>query len=334
MRQLRPHETGVWNPVLTLSKEESGKRKESGHSLRRRLHAWWEGYDLPSAAAGSRSADPAREVASRAPDGTETPPASRDEWSGARQELVQMLWGAGFSVPGEPEYILELVKPFGLTSANTMLEFGAGMGGGARTVAGKIGCYVDAFEMNAALVQKARDLAIVEDIDKKAVFKPYDAPALELKKKYYDAGLIRETLMLIEDKAHFLETVVGALKPNTSIVIADFFISSAEPGDAATDSIASENRTLFPCGADMVADLLTEFGIELRINADETDRYVSMVKAAWNNVAARIAEEPQDSAVMEVLKQEIDFWALRNLAFESGEIRMRRMVGFKKTAIA
>ena len=317
--------------MLTLSKDNSDKQKAAGHSLRRRLHAWWEGYELPTGASGSRGAG--KGVAVDEPEEAEMPPVSRGDWSGARQDLVQMLWGAGFSVPGEPEYILELVKPFGLTNANTMLEFGAGMGGGARTVAGKIGCYVDAFEMNAGLVQKARELAVVADIDKKAVFKPYDPPSLELKKKYYDAALIRETLMLVSDKAHFLETIIAALKPNTAMVIADFFISTAEPGAAAADSIASENRDLFPCDAETVVDILEGAGLELRINADETDRYVAMVKAAWHNVAARIAQEPQDSTVMEVLKQEIDFWTLRNQAFDSGEIRMRRIVGFKKSSV-
>ena len=140
--------------------------------------------------------------------------------------------------------------------------------------------------------------------------------------------------MLVADKEHFLETAIAALKPNTAMVIADFFISTAEPGAAAADSIASENRDLFPCDAETVVGILEGAGLELRINADETDRYVAMVKAAWHNVAARIAQEPQDSAVMAVLKQEIDFWALRNQAFDSGEIRMRRIVGFKKSAVA
>ncbi len=92
----------------TMAKPAGGETAKTGHTFRDRLHAWWEGYELPDApkatATGARTSSDAA---------AEPPPVP--EWNSARQELVQMLRGKGFSIPGEEEYILNLVKPFGLT---------------------------------------------------------------------------------------------------------------------------------------------------------------------------------------------------------------------------
>ncbi len=324
--------------LLSRKLDDGADRKGAGHSLRKRLHAWWEGYDLPSGEGGAVPGRKGRRPGDDARDPDDEPamgaaPPSLADWSGPRRELVQMLWGVGFSYPGEPEYVLDLVKPFGLTNANTMLEIGAGLGGGARLVASKIGCYVDAFELDETLVKQARDLAIAQDIDNKAVFKKFAPEALQLKQKYYDACLMREVIMSIDNKDGFFETMIGALKPNTSFVISDFFLTTPEPGPDVVAAVAAEGRELFPCNIDTVVAILNEFGLELRVNVDETDRYVAMVRDAWNIVAAKLKANPADPEIAAAMSAEVDLWARRNKAFESGELRVRRIVAFKRKEV-
>jgi SAM-dependent methyltransferase len=325
---------------VTRKTDDGSLRKGSGHSLRRRLHAWWEGYELPTdgeAGAASadrrppRSADPSADIDFDAP--IEAPALS--DWSAPRRELVQMLWGVGFSYPSEPEYVLDLVKPFGLTNANTMLEIGSGLGGGARLVASKIGCYVDAFEFDESLIKIAKDLAIEQDIDNKAIFKKFLPQALQLKQKFYDAALLREVIMCVDNKDEFFQTLIGALKPNTSLVISDFFLSDPEPGPEVEEAMAIEGRELFPCEVDTVANILAEFGLEIRINANETERYMDMVKGAWNIVAAKLKANPEDAdpEMAEAMRAEIDLWTRRNKAFETGNLQVRRVVAFKRKEV-
>lgn len=325
---------------VTRKSDDGNVRKGSRHSLRRRLHAWWEGYEL------SPEGDAGVSIAQRRPgsvnqgshdidfDAPPEPPSLSD-WSAPRRELVQMLWGVGFSYPSEPEYVLDLVKPFGLTSANTMLEIGSGLGGGARLVASKIGCYVDAFEFDESLIKIAKDLAIEQDIDNKAIFKKLQTEALQLKQKFYDAALVREVVMSVEDKDSFFETLIGALKPNTSLVISDFFLATPEPGPSVTEAMAVEGRDLFPCDVDGVAGILAEFGLELRVNANETERYMEMVKGAWNIVAAKLKANPEDADpdMAEAMRAEVDLWTRRNKAFETGELHVRRLVAFKRKEV-
>src|SRR5947207_639404 len=60
----------------------------------------------------------------------------------SRMTVAQWLWGDGYLMPGGPDFVLELVKPFGLTPAMSTLDLSAGLGGPARAIAQTFGTYV------------------------------------------------------------------------------------------------------------------------------------------------------------------------------------------------
>ncbi|MEK9644018.1 MAG: methyltransferase domain-containing protein [Alphaproteobacteria bacterium] len=256
------------------------------------------------------------------------------EWNSARQELVQMLWGKDFSIPGEADYILNLVKPFGLTKENSMLEIGAGLGGGAPTVAGEICTYVEGFDLNADLVKWANELSMMSDLGKKAAIKPFDPETLDLRANYYDAALLRETLTAIDDEAIVIEKILAALKPRTSIVIADFFLPENKPCQEALAALRSENRAVFPGTVDPVIATMESLDFELRVDVDETVSYAEEVWRAWAGVAKRIADKPGSDDLSDALMWETELWRLCNNAFEACELQMRRIVGSKKSQMS
>lgn len=299
----------------------STDEERTGPSFRERFHAWWEGYELPPPEADADAA------ANAAPE----PPEPVDEWPTPRQELVQMLWGEGFSIPGEEDYVLELVKPFGLTKENTMLEFGAGLGGGARTIASKIGTYVDGFDLNEDVAAQATELALMKGLEKKASVKAFHPEKLDLRRNYYDACLIRETLMAIEDKEALIEKVLASLKPHASIVIADFFISGRAPGPAARAALEAESRETWPSQAGPLIAQVEALGFELRIDNDETDSYAHSARGGWANVAAKLARKAVSDDVSLALMRETELWKRRNAAFAAGELQMRRIVCSKQS---
>src|SRR5690606_1927210 len=89
-------------------------------------------------------------------------------WPAQRREIAQMIWGEGFESPGGAERILELVKPFGLSSAHSMLEIGAGMGGGSRAIAKSFRAYVTALEPDPELAAEGALQAGIHDMEDKA----------------------------------------------------------------------------------------------------------------------------------------------------------------------
>src|SRR5579863_5259195 len=68
-----------------------------------------------------------------------------------RLTVLQWLHGPGFLIPGDATYVLEIVKPFHLSPAMTMLDLAAGLGGPARAIAEAFNTYVTGYERDSAL---------------------------------------------------------------------------------------------------------------------------------------------------------------------------------------
>lgn len=317
-----------------LQKSGDGEKiSEPKYSLKKRLHAWWEGYELRPVS-GDGAASGGGDGETEAADGADGADGDVPEWSPARQELVQLIWGEGFISPATPESVVDLAQPFGLTAENTMLEIGSGPGGGACAVAEKIGSYVDGFDLNSDLAKKALEASMLKGLEKKAVIKGFDPEKFELKKKFYDGCLLRDTLIAIDDKDTFLETVFAAVKPGKPIVITESFITSAEPGPLAVASIDGEPGTVFPCEASFVIDKLEASNYEVRVNEDETGKYTALACTAWVEMADKITGKELEGGLAEALVRETELWDRRNEAFAAGELEMRRIVAFKKSDVS
>lgn len=323
---------------MALALKKSGDAEKTGgpkHSLKKRLHAWWEGYELGSVAdagGASGTGDDAGDGAGDAPDGTAA--ADGPEWSPARQKLVQLIWGEGFISPATPDSVVDLAQPFGLTAENTMLEIGSGPGGGACAVAERIGSYVDGFDLSADLAKQALDASMLKGLEKKAVVKKFDPAGFELKTDFYDGCLLRDTLVAIDDKDTFLDTVLSAVKPGKPIVITESFITAPEPGPLATASIEGEPGTVFPCEASLVIEKLEASNFEIRVNEDETAQYTALACAAWVEMADKITGKDIDDDLAAALVRETELWERRNEAYGAGELEMRRIVAFKKSNVS
>lgn len=306
------------------------------HSLKKRLHAWWEGYELRPVPGNDTMAGDADEDGSVGGEDGDDGAAAEDvpEWSAARQELTQLIWGEGFVSPGTPESVVELAQPFGLTAENTMLEIGSGPGGGACAVADKVGSYVDGFDLNSDLAKKALEASVLKGLEKKAVIKAFDPENFELKTDFYDGCLLRDTLYLIDKKNVFLETVLAAIKPGKPIVITESFVTAAEPGPLALASINGEPGTVFPCEASLVIDKLEASSFEVHVNVDETTEYTGLACAAWVEMADKITGKELDADLAQALVRETELWDRRNEAYAAGELEMRRIVAFKKSDVS
>jgi len=322
--------------AVAEKKSDDDKKARGGkHSLKKRLHAWWEGYELPPLPADGEAANDSA-PSGGASEGDEAPAGEAvndaPEWTEERQKLVEIVWGEGFAAPGGEERVVDLAQPFGLTSENSMLEIGSGPGGGACAVSEKIGAYVDGFDLNGEMAKKSLEIALLKGLDSKTKVRQFDPEKLDLKKEYYDGALIRETLMSIEDKEALLDIVMDALKPEKPLVIAEMFIEGQEPADLAKSSINGEFGEVFPCNVERIESKIIEACFNIRVNKDETEAYVAMARAAWADVAGRLADEKLQEELADALLRETTMWERRIAAFEAFELKMQRIVAFKPSA--
>ena len=117
-----------------------------------RLKAWWEGYDLAirqkqqiPVDMGELSQDTVR--------------YEEDQRVSKRLEIMQQLWGTGMSGPGDEEYILKLVKPFGLDPAFTVIDVGAGLGGATRLISEKFDIWITGLESDREVANAGMELS-------------------------------------------------------------------------------------------------------------------------------------------------------------------------------
>src|SRR5262249_22603785 len=143
----------------------------------------------------------------------------------------QQLWGDGFTQPGGTGFILKMVNPFALNPSMTVMDFGAGLGGGTRAVSDEFKIWVTGFEADSLLAEAAQELSTRKGA-KKAEVKAYRAPEFQAKPASYDCIFSHASLYLLEEKSKLLGLFERTLKSRGQIAITDFVRA---PGVAADD---------------------------------------------------------------------------------------------------
>jgi hypothetical protein len=118
--------------------------------------------------------------------------------------------------------------------------------------------------------------------------------------------------MAVEDKEGLLETAVGAIKPGKSIVIAEIFTGTPEPGKVAAASLSAaslsmEHGDIFPCDAARIVAKLKSMNVEIRVDIDETKNCAAMARSAWSGVAGRLARKQMDEETADALLYKTEF---------------------------
>lgn len=282
-----------------------------------RLHAWWEGYDI------APKPKPVRQTVVE----LEEPIDLEDDWPTERKDVLQAIWGPGYSGPGGSDYVLSLVKSFGLSPASSIIEIGSGMGGSTRAIAEAYGAYVTGWEINPEFANEANTQALVHSLEKQAEVHVLDPEDLQFRSNFYQGALIRGVIYLLEDKKAFLEALLNSLKRGSEIMITD--LVSAWPTEALDEWIAGEAHPVHLCDIRMLAELLAEANVSVRIAEEDSEGYTAMIKQALNNLVMHLvqAKPPKEKLIPTLM--EVEKWARRVSALESGGLRYYRIKGVK-----
>jgi cyclopropane fatty-acyl-phospholipid synthase-like methyltransferase len=315
------------------SGEDTSDTGSDGVSLKARLHAWWNGYELrptdaaPSAAKSeSGNAKDAGGDADADPSGSAAAADAKGAWSDARRQLAQEIWSPGFVVPGGNDYVEKLINGCSLTEAETMLEIGVGMGGCTRTIIGKFGNYVTGYERDADLAAAAVRHAVTYDIDDKLEVVNVPFESLELKKSYFRATLIRDILYTVENKCSMLTKVADSLKTGESfLVMTDFLFDADNESPELKAWKAVEERPVYPWTEAELTKCLSAAEVQPRIVENEGEEYCAMVVRAWSEYLKSVEGKEISDEMGHEMKREGDYWARRCAAIQSGDLKYFRI---------
>lgn len=308
--------------------------EDGSPSLKERFVAWWRsnGFDQPLFIKG---ADPPRITSAPSAGTTATtappPVATADGWSPTRLRVAESIWGSGFNFPGGTDYVLELVKPFALTPQKSMLDMGSGLGGATRAIAKHFNAWVSGLEASPSVAAAGMEASERLGLGKRAPIAGFDPDTVELPEKKYDCVFVRQVLCPVANKARLIEQLRRTLKPNGQVLITEYVVR--EPG-LDTPSLEAwrrgEDQLPQPWTIDELRRAIAACKFDVRVAEDVTEEFQHQVRQGWANVAKSLSGgglAPEDA---QALVREVELWARRVAALESGDLRLARIFAIRQ----
>jgi SAM-dependent methyltransferase len=237
----------------------------------------------------------------------------------------QWLWGQGFIVPGNADYVLTLVNPFGLNTAVTMLDVAAGLGGPARVVSAAFNTYVTGLEPDSELAQRGMEMSVAAGRQKHAPVSVYDPEAFELKTGTFDCIFGRGATYMVRDKERFMRVLILGLKPGGQLLLTDYVLepSLAErPELPLWSSLQPSKPSLWT--VQQYTDCFKSLGFDIRIIEDITHDVKQQIIIGWDNLVQHVdikaLPRPHKLAVV----NEAERWVKTIMALDAGVVKAYR----------
>ncbi len=306
---------------MSMANSNSAGRKPDKGPFWDRFMLWWNGYEL-AARARKSAAPPSHGVRYEGPN---------LEWETERLRVAQELWGEGFADPGGAEYILNMIKFFGLDPSMSVLDLGAGLGGSSRTMSEKFGVWVTGLEASEELAEAGMALSVKAGMGKKAAISHFDQETFEHKPKSIDCVFSKEFFFTIADKPAFLNTVESLMKPRGQLLFTDYVLApSAEKTVAFEKWLEFEPATPHAWSVQDYKEALATLHLDIRVAEDITDQFHAMVTRAWAQYIKVLQNRGVEPEGAPVLVQEVELWARRVQAIEAGNLQVFRFHALKK----
>jgi SAM-dependent methyltransferase len=239
--------------------------------------------------------------------------------------IRQWLWGAGFHAPGNAEYALRLVKPFGLTPAMSLLDVAAGLGGAARAIAATFDTYITAFERDPDLARRGMALSVAAGQQKHAPVTAIDPESFELRTSAFDCIMGRGATYMVQDKERFMRVLILGLKQRGQLLLTDYVLDEtlAERPELAMWSELQPYRPAL-WTLQQYVDCFKSLGFDLRITEEITHDLKMQIVLGWDNLlqTVNIRALPRQHKLAVV--NEAESWVKTILALESGVVKAYR----------
>lgn len=248
--------------------------------------------------------------------------------------ILQWLWGPGYVIPGGADHVLTLTRPLGLSSAMTLLDVSAGLGGPIRAIVASCNAHASGLERDPELARIGMAMSTAQGQARRAPIAVFDPESFDLKSGHYDCVLGREVVYAVREKERFLRVLRQGLKTQGQLVLTDFLIDRARGGEAVL--AAWEGVQPYPphlWTLERYVDCLKSLGFEIRLTEDMSAGYRAMIVAAWSGLLSRpeLAQLPRSHFRLVLDEAERTMLTLKAL---DGALRMYRIYALARRSIS
>lgn len=266
-------------------------------------------------------------------------PTENVNWSESRIQFCRRLWELTdrdeVVEPGGADYTAQLMTPMGLNSEGSAADLSSGLGGGTRRTCKNLSCYIDGYEVDTELASLSAGFTKQHGMDRRAPMAVYDPEALALPEERYNALLCRERMYKVSDKPRFLSAMYAGLKPRGHLVMTDFVLSNeASMQDREILAWTTREKGAQPLWTgEQYRKALVGMGMDVRICADETNRYKTMLLQAWARFVAGLSKADLTREFVNDMMREAEYWLMLIRALEAKKLRYVRIHAIKGSVV-
>lgn len=297
--------------------------------LRTRLAAWWRGYDPAeyhawvSGATTETPHPPSLEDLL-----PQTPTISVEDHARARIDVLQRLFGPGFTMPGGGEQAIAIVKPFGLTPVHSVLDLSAGLGGAAAAVVQRFGVWITGYEMDPEIAERAPAVISTLKGGDHVTVRGFTPEGFSLRPKSFDCVVSRESLFAVRDKAALVKEIHGVLKDWGQLALTDYVLPTEQPpSDRVQKWMESEDLSYKPWSKQEYERAFAGLGFDVRVVEDRSDEHRRQIRDHFAQFVSGLDETDPlaaNPARREALIVEAERWARRASLLEKGDLALYR----------
>lgn len=175
-----------------------------------------------------------------------------------------------------------------VTSADSMVDVGCGIGGSSRYIAKKLGCRADGITLSPVQAQRANELCGPAGLSDQCTFQVGDALAQPFEDDSFDLTWSLESGEHMPDKRKFVEELIRVTKPGGKIALVTWCHRNLLPGEATLKPdeqalLARINEAYYLPPWCSLADYENLFG-EFNMQDVKSDDWSENVAPFWGEV--------------------------------------------------
>jgi len=245
-------------------------------------------------------------------------------WPPNRLNVIEKLWGLGYTTPGGAESVKLLLPLLGLDEKKSLLLLGAGLGGISETMVEETGVWVTGYEPDKELAALGQESMKRAGLQRKAPIRFDTLESLKLKPKSFDAMMAFDAIHTVTDKKALFSAVTDSLRLDGEMRFVSYVLPDTNPPNQKVQVWARHQSlvpSLWPQGA-MLA-MLNSLNLDVRPPDDITHEFRVRVLKAWMDFLSTMKKD-ELLRIAGDLVGECERWADLITAIDTGGIKVLR----------
>lgn len=245
-------------------------------------------------------------------------------WPPSRLNVIEQLWGMGYTTPGGAERVKQLAPLLGLDEKKSLLLLGAGLGGISETMVEETGVWVTGFEPDKELAKLGMESMKRAGLQRKAPIRFDPMEGLKLKPKSFDAMMAFDSIHSVTDKKALFTSVTEALRLDGEMLFVSYVLPDTNPPSEKIETWAKQ-QTLTPhlWPAEAMLAMLNSLNLDVRPPDDVTRDYRNCVLKAWMGFLSNMKREELLDKADDVMS-ECARWADLITAIDRGGLKVMK----------